>query len=126
VNLRIKLFGFPDLKRLMGGNELTVKIDGGTFGDLLGHLEKTYGQPLKKALIGAGGEVDSSVQVLHNEREWISRDDLSHPLNDGDLVTFILMVAGGQDIDYCSNLKSETISKFECAKFKTKLTGQQK
>lgn len=95
MNLRIKLFGFPDLKRLLGGSEITVEFEGGTFGDLLCYLKETYGALLSKAILGEKGEVNAAVQVLHNDREWIGRDDFSYPLRDGDAVTFILMVAGG-------------------------------
>ncbi len=95
MSLRIKLFGFPDLKRLVGGSEITVEFEGGTFGDLLQYLKATYGVPLSRAILGEKGEVNAAVQVLHNDREWIARDDLSYPLRDGDAVTFILMVAGG-------------------------------
>jgi molybdopterin converting factor small subunit len=95
VNLRIKLIGFPDLKRLIGSNEIEVPLEGATFGDLLRQLEYTYGAPVRKALLNEKGGVDGSVQVLLNDREWISREDLSLALTDGDRVTFLLMVAGG-------------------------------
>lgn len=95
MNLHVKLIGFPDLKRLIGGNEIALQVQGETLGDLLRHLEAAYGAPIRKALLDAKGIVDRSVQVLRNDREWISREDLSFPLQEGDRLTFLLMVAGG-------------------------------
>ncbi|MDY7038456.1 MAG: MoaD/ThiS family protein [Thermodesulfobacteriota bacterium] len=95
MNIKVKLIGFPDLKRIIGSNEVAVQVDGGTFGDLLKHLERTYGPPIRKALLDKKGAIDKSVQVMRNEREWISREDLTFPLNDGECLTFLLMVAGG-------------------------------
>lgn len=95
MNLHVKLIGFPDLKRLIGGNEIALQVQGETLGHLLRHLEATYGAPIRKALLDAKGAVDRSVQVLRNDREWLSREDMSFALRDGDRVIFLLMVAGG-------------------------------
>jgi molybdopterin converting factor small subunit len=95
MNVRVRLIGFPDLKRLVGGNEVSVSLDGTSFGDLLRRLEESYGSPMRNALLDGKGGVDASVQVLKNERDWMSRDDPAQPLHEGDEITFMLMVAGG-------------------------------
>jgi molybdopterin converting factor small subunit len=95
VSLRVKLLGFPDLKRLLGGTEITLALEAATLDELLDRLEQTYGAAVKRALLDANGHIDPTVQVIRNDREWIPRDDLGHPLKDGDRVTFLLMVAGG-------------------------------
>jgi len=95
VNICVKIIGFPDLKKNWGSNETTVGLEGRTFGDLLQKLKGAYADAIQKTLLNEKGAVHGSVQVLRNEREWIPREDLSFSLQDGDRVSFLLMVAGG-------------------------------
>jgi len=95
VNICVKTIGFPDLKKNWGSNEITVGLEGRTFGDLLQNLKLAYGDAIQKALLNEKRAVHGSVQVLRNERKWIPRGDLSFSLQDGDEVSFLLMVAGG-------------------------------
>jgi molybdopterin converting factor small subunit len=95
VNLSVRFVGFPDMKRILGGKEISLQLEGVTFGDLLRHLEQSYGELLRKAILNDRGLVDDSVQVIRNERVPVVREDLSSPLKEGDLVTFLFMMAGG-------------------------------
>lgn len=95
MNVKVKLVGLPKLARAVGAGEFEAPLEGGTFGDLLRHLERTYGAPVRKDLVNAQGTVDETVQILRNGDEWVGRDALSLPLADGDEITFLLMMAGG-------------------------------
>jgi hypothetical protein len=95
VKIWVKFVGFPDLRHVIGGKEISVALEQGLFGELIRHLDITYGASIRKGLLDENGHVDQSVQVLINEQDWISREDASFRLNDGDRVTFLLMVAGG-------------------------------
>jgi len=96
VRLRVKFIGFPEIQGLLGRKEIQVESPGPTLGDLLRVLAARYGSPVRKALINNEGSVDSTVQVIRNEREWIDRDALDLPLlEEDDRVTFLMMMAGG-------------------------------
>jgi molybdopterin converting factor small subunit len=95
VKVRVKFIGLPDIKRLLGGKEIALRLEGVTFGDLLKHLEQIYGEPLRRALLNDRGQVDNSVQVIRNELVQVAREDLSFPLKEGDTITFLFMMAGG-------------------------------
>jgi len=86
MNIRLKLAGIQEMEQLIGGREIVLQVEGSTFGDLLSHLQKTYGRPVMKCL---------HCQILRNGKEWIRRDNLTHPLQDGDHVTFLQMMGGG-------------------------------
>jgi len=86
MNLKVKILGFPDIQEILGGNEISLEINGKNLGDLLEHLQGSYGPVMQKALQG---------QILRNGREWLQPDDLCHPLEDGDQVSFFHLVAGG-------------------------------
>jgi molybdopterin converting factor small subunit len=95
VNVKVRFVGFPDLKRFLGGKEIALRFEGGMFGDLLRHLEQSYGEPLRKALLNDHGLVDDAVQVIRNDITQLAREDLSAPLKEGDVVTFLFMMPGG-------------------------------
>ena len=86
MNLKVRFYGMPDVEKAVGGKEIDLQVEGGTFGDLLDTLGRTYGESVRKA---------APQQVLHNAREWIRPDDLGASLRDGDLVSFLPMMGGG-------------------------------
>jgi len=86
TKLKLKFFGFPEVERLVGSKEVDLQVEGNTYGDLLQHLKKSYGESVMKNL---------QIQILKNGREWIGKDDLTHPLKDGDQLTFLQMITGG-------------------------------
>ncbi|NWF94276.1 MAG: MoaD/ThiS family protein [Syntrophaceae bacterium] len=86
MKIRIKLVGFPEIERAVGGKEVDFQMKGRTFGDLLQCLEKNYGKPVIGHLHG---------HVLRNGKEWIQRENLTYALEDGDQITFLQMMGGG-------------------------------
>jgi len=95
VKVRLKILGLPMLSEVVGGKEKVVEFDGGTAGDLIRHLLDRHGAKAKKALYDTDGELDLTIQILLNEKEWISHDRLDRPLADGDTLIFMLLAAGG-------------------------------
>ncbi len=86
MKIKLKFFGFPELEKKIGGKEIDLDLEGSTYGDLLDYLQKTYGESIKKPL---------RQQTLRNGKEWIRKDDLAYTLQDGDQLSFLLMVPGG-------------------------------
>lgn len=95
MRVRVKLVGLPKLARAIGQGEFDAQLDGPTLGHLLRHLEARHGQQVRKDLLTPQGTVNDTVQVMRNGSDWIPRDALSHPLAEGDEITFLLMMAGG-------------------------------
>lgn len=92
VHLKVLL---PVLPEVIGGKELEVEFPGQTINDLLEHLVARYGRKARQALYDDEGQLDPVVQVLLNGKEWITHDRLNTPLQDGDSVILLLMMAGG-------------------------------
>ena len=86
MKINVKLYGLQQMESLIGGNEISVQIEGNTAADLLHHLTKTYGEQVRNSF---------PFQLLRNGREWIRWDDLSHSLEDGDQLSLLLMAGGG-------------------------------
>jgi MoaD family protein len=94
VKVELKIY-LPMLSEVVGRDELEVEIDGRTAGDLLAYLTRTYGKRARDALLDDRGELDVEVQLLKNRKDWITQQSLDTPLEDGDHVTIMVLMAGG-------------------------------
>jgi len=95
VKVELRLMALPALVKALGGKKIEVDFAGNTVGDLIEHLVERYGRPAKEALLDEDGNLDSIIQLLINEEQWVVHDDLDTPLSDGDSVIFMLLVVGG-------------------------------
>ncbi len=94
MKIHLKIF-LPGLPEAIGDNELEVDFSGATVNDLIETLVDQYGQKAREALFDELGKFDPMVQVLLNGEEWVTHDQLSTTLQDGDSLVFMLMMAGG-------------------------------
>jgi MoaD family protein len=95
VKVELRLMALPALARAIGGKKVEVEFAGDTVADLVNHLVERYGKAAKDALLDEEGDLDSIIQILINEKQWITHDELEVPLKDGDSVIFMLLVVGG-------------------------------
>ncbi|MGQ9654739.1 MAG: MoaD/ThiS family protein [Thermodesulfobacteriota bacterium] len=95
MEVRVRLVGFRGFSHSLVPGEIPVRLQGRTLGDLMEHLVREYGTEMAEALLDEEGELDPAVQVIRNGEQWLSREDLSAELQEGDRVVFLLLVAGG-------------------------------
>ncbi len=93
--INVEFIGFPELKAVTGKKALKLEFYGSTFSDLIELLEKKYKERFKGSILNKEGIVDSTVQILKNNSNWIKRDDSSQQLKDGDKIIFMRMMGGG-------------------------------
>lgn len=94
MKVNLKLF-LPTLPEVIGSKELEVEFAGATVNELVDHLIASYGNNAKKALLDEQGNLDPMIQVLLNGEKWITSDQLDMPLENGDDLVLLLMMAGG-------------------------------
>jgi len=95
MRVNLKILGLPTLSKVTGKKELDVNFEGKTVNDLIGYIVKRYGPKAGEAILDEDGQLDITIQVLLNGRDWITRDRFDTVLKDGDSVALMLMVAGG-------------------------------
>jgi molybdopterin converting factor small subunit len=95
VKINLRLMALPALVKAMGGKKVQVDFSGETVADLLDHIVKRHGRAAEEALLDEDGKLDTIIQILINEKEWVVHDELDVPLKEGDDVIFMLIVAGG-------------------------------
>jgi len=94
MKVYLKIF-LPALPELIGRKELELEFAGDTVNHLIDHLVAQYGRKAEQALYDETGELDPVVQVLVNGEEWITRERLDTPLQEGDQIVLLMMMAGG-------------------------------
>lgn len=95
MEVHVKFMGVPDAVKAVGSKETTLQIDEPTLGELLRQLQTTYGAPMQKAIFTQRGAVDNAIQILRNGADFVARDALDLRLEEGDQLTFLMMMAGG-------------------------------
>ena len=95
MKVEVRLMALPTLAKAIGGKRVEVSFAGGTVADLLDHLVEQHGPAAGEALLDEEGDLDSIIQILINEEQWVVHEDLDVPLKDGDSVVLMLLVVGG-------------------------------
>jgi hypothetical protein len=54
-----------------------------------------YGRDVQKFLLDETGNLDMSLALMINKQEWIRHNQMDRSLQDGDLVTILMMAGGG-------------------------------
>lgn len=95
MKVALKVLALPMLSQAIGAKEVAIDFEGETVNDLIEDLVKRFGPQAKRALYDEKGEVDLMIQILLNEKEWVTRDRLDTPLKEGDTLAFMFLAAGG-------------------------------
>jgi MoaD family protein len=94
VKLQLKFF-LPMLSEAVGKDEMEFDFDGRTVGDLIAEIARRHGRRAADAIFDKQGELDREVQVLVNQKTWVTRENVDAELADGDRVTIMVLMAGG-------------------------------
>ena len=95
MNIHLEIRLLPMLHKVIGKEEIDFEFAGRSIKELIEALSKTFGRKAKDALMTEQGEFDTMIQIALNRKSWITGDKLETPLNEGDTVTFMLLIGGG-------------------------------
>ncbi len=95
MKVTLKILALPMLSQAVGAKEVAIDFEGETVNDLIEDLVQRFGPKAKQALYDEKGELDLMIQILLNEKEWVTRDRLDTPLKEGDTLAFMFLAAGG-------------------------------
>jgi molybdopterin converting factor small subunit len=100
MKIKIEVLGLPALSQALGKKEIELDIPGGsmTVQTVIHSLIQEFGPSAGKALYDPKGNLDSTIQIALNGEKFISPDRLDTPLEAGDTLTFMLLMAGGAEV----------------------------
>ena len=82
------------LSDVVGEKKFELNIQGKTVKDLIEELIRKYGQKVRKVFYGERGTFDPMIQIALNGEKWIPADQHETPLNEGDTLIFMILMAG--------------------------------
>jgi molybdopterin converting factor small subunit len=95
MKINVEFLGLPDLTRIVGAKRIELDLGNATVREVLNYLITRFGRQVKELLLDQEGKLDLGIQILLNEKDWISHDKMDINLCEGDTITFMMLVAGG-------------------------------
>ena len=95
MKIHVEFLGFPMVSDVMGKKKMELDIPGNTVKDVIDELIRLFGRKVKEAFYDEKGRLDVTLQITLNGKTFISADKQQPPLNEGDTLTFMLLLAGG-------------------------------
>ena len=95
MKITVEFLSLPNVVKMIGNKSIVLDFSGTTVNDLVRELAGKYGGDVKKFLLDETGNLDMTLALMINKQEWIRHNQMDRPLQDGDMVTILMMAAGG-------------------------------
>jgi MoaD family protein len=95
MKVNVEFLGLPMVSNVVGKKKLELDISGQTVKDVIDELIKLYGKKVREAFYNQEGNFDLMIQIALNGKSFIPADKHDTPLNEGDTLMFMLLLAGG-------------------------------
>ena len=93
--ITVEFLSLPNVVKMVGSKTVTMDYAGQTVEGLIRQVAEKYGKDVKKFLLDETGRLDMAFRIMRNKEEWILSDQMQTPLQDGDRLTIMMLVAGG-------------------------------
>jgi molybdopterin converting factor small subunit len=93
--ITVEFLSLPNVVKMVGSKTITMDYSGQTIEGLVCQVAEKYGKDVKRFLLDETGRLDMLFRVVRNKEEWIRSDQMQKPLQDGDRITLMMLVAGG-------------------------------
>jgi molybdopterin converting factor small subunit len=95
MKVTLEFLSLPNVVKMVGSKTVILDFSGTTVNDLVHEVAGRYGRDVQRFLLDESGQLDMSLRVTINQQEWIRRNQMDRPLQDGDRVTIMMLAAGG-------------------------------
>jgi len=95
MKIYVEFLGFPMVSDVIGKKKMELDIPGNTVKDVIDELIRLYGKKVREAFYDEKGRFDVTLQMTLNGKVFIPTDKQHAPLNEGDTLIFMLLLAGG-------------------------------
>ena len=95
MQITVEFLSLPNVVRMIGSKSVVLDFSGITVNDLVREVAGKYGLDVQKFLLDETGNLDMSLALMINKQEWIRHNQMDRSLQDGDLVTILMMAGGG-------------------------------
>ena len=93
--ITVEFLSLPNVVKMVGSKTIEMDYSGQTVETLIRQVADKYGKNVARFLLDDTGRLDMTFKVMRNKEEWIHSDQMQRPLEDGDRLTIMMLVAGG-------------------------------
>jgi len=95
MKINVDFLGLPMVSDVVGKKKLELEVSGNTVKDVIEKLINRYGKKVRDTFYDAQGNFDLMIQIALNGKSFIPSDKHHTPLNEGDSLIFMMLLAGG-------------------------------
>jgi molybdopterin converting factor small subunit len=95
MTINVDFVSLPNVVKMIGSKTISMDYSGQTVQELVHQVADKYGKDVARFLLDENGQMDMTLKVVCNKEEWLEPDQMQRPLEDGDRVTIMMLVAGG-------------------------------
>jgi molybdopterin converting factor small subunit len=95
MKITVEFLSLPNIVRKIGSKSVVLDFSGATVNELVREIAGKYGSDVQKFLLDDSGSLDMSLALMLNKQEWVRHNQMDRPLHDGDLVSIMILAAGG-------------------------------
>lgn len=95
MKINVEFLGLPMVSDVIGKKKLQLDPPGETVKDVIDELIRCYGKKVRDAFYDQEGNFDLMIQIALNGKSFIPANKHHTPLNEGDTLIFMLLLAGG-------------------------------
>ncbi len=95
MRINVEFLGFPMVSDVVGKKKIELDIPGAAVKDVIDELVRRYGIKVRNSFYSEKGNLDVTIQMMLNGKLFAPADIQSPSLNEGDTLTFMLLLAGG-------------------------------
>ena len=95
MSITVEFVSLPTVVKMIGAKTITMDFSGQTVEELVHQIAEKYGKDVKRFLLDENGRMDMTLKAVCNKEEWLKPDEMQRPLEDGDRVAIMMLVAGG-------------------------------
>ena len=95
MKINLEFLGFPMVSDVVRKKKMELEVPGNTVKQVIDELIRLYGKKVRDSFYDEIGNFDAIIQITLNGRTFIPADKHDTPLNEGDTLAFMLLLAGG-------------------------------
>jgi len=95
MKINLEFLGFPMVSDVVRKKKMELEVPGNTVKQVIDELIRLYGKKVRDSFYDERGNFDAIIQITLNGRTFIPADKHDTPLNEGDTLAFMLLLAGG-------------------------------
>ncbi|MFC1883817.1 hypothetical protein ACFL2O_03505 [Thermodesulfobacteriota bacterium] len=95
MSITVEFVSLPTVVKMVGAKTISMDYSGQTVEELVHQVAEKYGKDVARFLLDESGRMDMTLKAVCNKEDWLKPDQMQRPLEDGDLVTLMMLVAGG-------------------------------